>query len=125
MSDEMTVAADRTHGTKAAHRKWPQQWTYRNLTPWRIHAAFVADRSLLPRCDDDENGHEHGPGCGQAVVKVLSIPALGEVKVPSQDSHEYNTLAMRRLGQIEVRPAPGELWANLPRAIVIFGWLVV
>ena len=32
---------------------------------------------------------------------------------------------MRRLGQIEVRPAPSELLTNLPRAIVIFGWLAV
>ena len=32
---------------------------------------------------------------------------------------------MRRLGQIDVRPAPSELMTNLPRAIVIFGWLAV
>jgi len=103
----------------------PSQWIYRNLTPWRIHACFRADRSLLPRCGMGPPAEDHDPECSHEVVKVLSIPALGEVKVPKEDSYQYNTLAMRRLGQIEVRPAPSELWANMPRAIVIYGWLLV
>src|SRR3954447_23912525 len=103
----------------------PSQWIYRNLTPWRIHACFRADRSLLPRGPVADAADEKDEDCGHDVGKVLSIPALGEVKVPKEDSSQYNTLKMRRLGQIEVRPAPSELWANLPRAIVILGWLGV
>ena len=103
----------------------PSQWIYRNLTPWRIHACFRADRSLLPRCPAADATNTNDQDCGHDIVKVLSIPALGEVKVPKEDSYQYNTLKMRRLGQIEVRPAPSELWTNVPRAIVIFGWLLV
>ena len=59
------------------------------------------------------------------VVKVLSIPALGEVIVPHEDARKMNTLRMRRLGQIDLRPAPHELLMCLPRAILVFGWLTV
>src|SRR3954469_25845792 len=103
----------------------PSQWIYRNLTPWRIYARFGPDHSLLPRCPNATDAAAREPADCPEVAKVLSIPALGEVKVPKEDSSQYNPLKMRRLGQIEVRPAPSELWANLPRAIVIFGWLVV
>ena len=61
----------------------------------------------------------------EEVIKVLAIPALGETAVPAEDACGLNTLNMRRLGQIEVRPAPSEFLTNLPRAIVIFGWLAV
>ena len=59
------------------------------------------------------------------MAKVLSIPALGSVNVPAHDARKLNTLNMRRLGQIELRPAPSEVWSNMPRVIVIFGWLAV
>jgi hypothetical protein len=110
------------HDITATEKKSPRQWIYRNLTPWRIHAAFLDNHALLSR---ECAGGDHSDGCDHDVVKVLSIPALGEVKVPREDSHQYNTLAMRRLGQIELRPAPSEFWANVPRAIVILGWLFV
>ncbi len=45
--------------------------------------------------------------------------------MPAEDACGLNTLTMRRLGQIEVRPAPRQTLTNLPRAIVIFGWLAV
>ena len=109
-------------------RHAPRQWIYENLTPWRIHARFTAAGELVPRTQGDDGADEppgSGPPCEECVVRVLSIPALGEVKVPREDALLLNTLHMRRLGQIEVRPAPSELLTNLPRAIVIFGWLVV
>jgi hypothetical protein len=59
------------------------------------------------------------------VGQVLSIPALGEVLVPAEDARRLNTLNMRRLGQIELRPAPSEFLSNLPRAVMILGWRVV
>jgi len=121
----MSTTAPATDSTTGTPEHAPPQWIYRNLTPWRIHACFRGDRSLLPRCADSDHHADHDPECDHDVVKVLSIPALGEVKVPREDSYQYNTLAMRRLGQIEVRPSPSELWTNLPRAIVIFGWLGV
>ena len=107
-------------GADVVERCGPRQWIYKNLTPWRIHACFDADGALLPRHPDRTSGHP----C-ERVVSVLSIPALGEIKVPRDDARGLNTLSMRRLGQVEVRPAPGELMTNLPRAIVIFGWLAV
>jgi hypothetical protein len=103
----------------------PPQWIYRNLTPWRIEARFKTQQRVMPRCEAGADLKAHKQESEQEVVKVLAIPALGEVKVPREDSSEYNTLTMRRLGQIEVRPAPSELWTNMPRAIVIFGWLAV
>ena len=105
----------------ARHKAAPRRWIYQNLTPWRIYACFDAHGRPLPpeRTIPDENG------CTTEVVKVLSIPALGETTVPAEDACGLNTLTMRRLGQIEVRPAPSELLTNLPRAIVIFGWLAV
>src|SRR3954447_7146414 len=126
MTDDKPAApAEPTMDAHTPPEYSPSQWIYRNLTPWRIHACFRADRSLLPRCPGAAASNEKNQDCGHDVVKVLSIPALGEVKVPKEDSYQYNTLKMRRLGQIEVRPAPSELWTNVPRAIVIFGWLVV
>ncbi len=65
------------------------------------------------------------PQCPACVGKVLSIPALGEVVVPAEDARRLDTLTMRRLGQIDLRPAPSELQTNLPRALVIYGWLLV
>ena len=113
--------SDDGSGRAAIDRHAPKQWIYQNLTPWRIHASFAADGTLLARPP---------PGAAAAqepddrVVKVLSIPALGEITVPNEDAVQLNTLNMRRLGQIELRPAPSELLTNLPRAIVIFGWLL-
>jgi len=98
----------------------PRQWIYRNLTPWRIHACFTGDGALLPRGPAGE-----ARAAQDSVVKVLSIPALGEVTLPDQDARLLYTLPMRRLGQVEVRPAPTELWGSLPQAVMIFGWLVV
>jgi hypothetical protein len=109
---EMTTVGGNRSGGRNDTRA-PRQWIYRNLTPWRIHACFTAKGELLPR---GEKG---------AVVKVLSIPALGEVTVRNEDARDLNTLEMRRLGQIDVRPAPSEFWTHLPRAIVMFGWLFV
>ncbi|MGD9704544.1 MAG: hypothetical protein AB7Q42_07725 [Acidimicrobiia bacterium] len=103
----------------------PKLWIYRNLTPWRIHACFTADGELLARGTGDQPDGMGAHGCDKSVVKVLSIPALGEVTVPDEDARDLNTLDMRRLGQVEVRPAPSELWNSLPRATVIFGWLAV
>ena len=112
MSDDGSGRAD-------IDRYAPRQWIYQNLTPWRIHACFCAEGTLLSQSDPGptaEGDHE--------VVKVLSIPALGEVTVPNEDAVQLNTLDMRRLGQIELRPAPSEFLSNLPRTIVIFGWLL-
>jgi hypothetical protein len=105
----------------ARHRAAPRRWIYENLTPWRIYACFDAEGHPLP----PERAIPNGNGCAEEVVKVLAIPALGETAVPAEDACGLNTLNMRRLGQIEVRPAPSELLTNLPRAIVIFGWLAV
>lgn len=101
----------------------PSQWIYQNLTPWRIHACYQNDGSLVPRTR--EGVGTRGEDCEACVANVLSIPALGEIAVPNEDARWLNTLSMRRLGQIEVRPGPSELLTNLPRAIVIFGWLLV
>jgi hypothetical protein len=109
-----------TAGTDTSERFAPRQWIYQNLTPWRIHACFTADGALLPRNSDDTSEQD-----GDLVVNVLSIPALGEITVHDDDARALNTLKMRRLGQLEVRPAPGELMTNLPRAISIFGCLGV
>jgi hypothetical protein len=100
-------------------RDAPKRWIYQNLTPWRIEACYTADGRLVPRPKDRSNGRD------ACVANVLSIPALGEVTVPDEEARFLNTLNMRRLGQIEVRPAPSELLTNLPRLIVIFGWLGV
>ncbi len=105
----------------ARHRAAPRRWIYQNLTPWRIYACFDAAGRPLP----PERAIPNGNGCAEEVVKVLAIPALGETAVPAEDACGLNTLNMRRLGQIEVRPAPSEFLTNLPRAIVIFGWLAV
>ena len=96
----------------------PKQWIYQNLTPWRIHACFCAKGMAVPQAERGEAAEGK-----RKIVKVLSIPALGEITVPNEDAVQLNTLDMRRLGQIELRPAPGEFLSNLPRAIVIFGWL--
>src|SRR4051794_15507716 len=132
MTDEKPAAAagpaataERSMDAHTPPEDTPSQWIYRNLTPWRIHACFRADRSLLPRGPVADAADEKDADCGHDVGKVLPIPALGEAKVPKEDSYQYTTLKMRRLGQIEVRPAPSELWTNVPRAIVIFGWLLV
>ncbi len=107
--------------TDARHRAAPRRWIYENLTPWRIYACFDAAGHPLP----PERAIPTGNGCAEEVIKVLAIPALGETAVPAEDACGLNTLNMRRLGQIEVRPAPSEFLTNLPRAIVIFGWLAV
>jgi hypothetical protein len=115
------VGDHREDSDRAARRNTPRQWIYRNLTLWRIHACFTAHGALLPRKPADDRR----PAKDGAVVRVLSIPALGEVTLPHEDARMLNTLPMRRLGQVEVRPAPSELWSSLPRAVMIFGWLVV
>jgi len=116
---EMSLGDHRKNGKDMARRNARQQWIYRNLTPWRIEACFTADGKL-----PDREQAEEGPA-DDSVVRVLSIPALGEVTLPDEDARLLNTLSMRRLGQIEVRPAPSEVWASLPQAVMIFGWLVV
>jgi hypothetical protein len=124
----VTHAKVNGHGPRPAegdHGPAPRQWIYRNLTPWRIHACFTAGGKLLARQTDAARHDPSCDGCDDRVVKVLSIPALGEITVPSEDARAFNTLNMRRLGQIEVRPAPSELLSNLPRTIIIFGWLAV
>ena len=117
---KMSSGDHREDGEDMAVKNAPRQWIYRNLTPWRIHACFTADGALLPREVADE-----GRAAPDTVVKVLSVPALGEVTLPNEDARLLNTLPMRRLGQVEVRPAPSELWGSLPQAVMIFGWLVV
>jgi hypothetical protein len=118
---KVSVGDHREDGKDVAEPNAPRQWIYRNLTPWRIHACFTADGTLLPSELADEGRAAHDG----RVVRVLSIPALGEVTLPNEDARLLNTLPMRRLGQIEVRPAPSELWGSLPQAVMIFGWLVV
>src|SRR6476469_1716588 len=120
-------SGDVTPGLTVAHPKEPRQWIYRNLTPWRIHADFGADANLVTRAPvaGTTNGNGHHPHEADAVNKVLAIPALGEVTVPSEDARQLNTLKMRRLGQIELRPAPSELATNVPRIIIVFGWLAL
>jgi hypothetical protein len=109
----------RDEGSGAEFKRYaPKQWIYQNLTPWRIHACFCAEGTAVPQ--SEQGAAAEGQ---REVVKVLSIPALGEITVPNEDAVQLNTLDMRRLGQIELRPAPGEFLSNLPRAIVIFGWL--
>jgi hypothetical protein len=110
----------RTDCERELAKKAPHQWIYRNLTPWRIHACFGAEKNLL--CRDAARSQV---SCKDSVAQVLSIPALGEITLPNEDSRRMNTLNMRRLGQIVVRPAPSELWSSLPQAIMIFGWLTV
>jgi hypothetical protein len=117
---KMSLSHHRENSEDMAGKDAPGQWIYRNLTPWRIHACFTASGDLLPRELADEVGAAH-----HKVVKVLSVPALGEVTLPDEDARRLNTLPMRRLGQVEVRPAPSELWSSLPQAVLIFGWLVV
>jgi hypothetical protein len=114
VEEEESHMCDEESGRSDIDRYAPKQWIYQNLTPWRIHACFCAEGTLLAR-DATDGDHK--------VVKVLSIPALGEVRVPNEDARLLNTLDMRRLGQIELRPAPSEFLSNLPRAIVIFGWM--
>jgi hypothetical protein len=117
---------DVTRGLAVAHPKEPRQWIYRNLTPWRIHADFGTDGNLVTRAAAaTTNGNGHHPPDAEGVNKVLAIPALGEITVPSEDARQLNTLKMRRLGQIELRPAPSELATNVPRIIVVFGWLAL
>jgi hypothetical protein len=118
---KVSVGDHREDGKAVAEPTARWQWIYRNLTPWRIHACFTADGTLLPTGLADEGPAAHDG----RVVRVLSIPALGEVTLPDEDARLLNTLPMRRLGQIEVRPAPSELWGSLPQAVMIFGWLVV
>jgi hypothetical protein len=131
----------------------PRRWIYQNLTPWRIQACFGNAGLLARQHHDGADGRgpggatqaqsipsvggvavpfgTNGDSTGQrddggvrgAVTQVLSIPALGQVTVPREDASRLDTLEMRRLGQIEVRPAPTEFWSHLPRAIVIFGWI--
>jgi hypothetical protein len=117
---KVSVGDHRENGKGVAEPKAPRQWIYRNLTPWRIHACFTPEGVLLPRDLANKRGAEH-----DSVVKVLSIPALGEVTLPDEDARRLYTLPMRRLGQVEVRPAPSELWGSLPQAVMIFGWLTV
>jgi hypothetical protein len=115
MKTKGTQAAVSISTETSAHA--PKQWIYRNLTPYRIQASFKKGGELPCRLGS--------PGCDDGVVKVLSISAHGEVVVPHEDAVELNTVAMRRLGQLELRPAPSCFWSNLPRAMVIYGWLAV
>ena len=73
----------------------PKQWIYQNLTPWRIHACFCAKGMAVPQAERGEAAEGK-----RKIVKVLSIPALGEITVPNEDAVQLNTLDMRRLGQI-------------------------
>ena len=97
----------------------PRTWVYRNLTPWRIYACYC-DNGRLMSAKEAETGA--GP---QDVRRVLSIPALGEIRMPQEDAKHLNTVEFRRRGQLDVRPAPSEFWIALPSAIVSFGWLAV
>jgi hypothetical protein len=125
MCDELVPGVDgrgaATNSTEDDDRKAPHRWIYRNLTPWRIHACFDADKKLL--CREDTARPEQG--CDDGVAQVLSIPALGEITLPNEDARRMDTIKMRRLGQVDVRPAASELWSCAPRAIVIYGWLLV
>jgi hypothetical protein len=104
----------------------PRLWIYRNLTPWRIDAHFDARGRVLPQgATPARDGDQSPPAPAAKPAKELSIPPLGEVTVPNVDARDLDTLEMRRLGQLEVRPAPSERLSSLPRAIVIFGWLAV
>jgi hypothetical protein len=97
----------------------PRAWVYRNLTPWRIYACYRKDGSLVPgeKVETDEES--------ASVWRVLSIPALGEIRMPHDDAEHLDTVEFRRRGQLDVRPAPSEFWSALPSAIVSFGWLAV
>ena len=97
----------------------PSQWIYRNLTPYRIKAHYDDDGKLRTPCFD--SGHR----CQEGVAAMLSISALGEVVVPHEDAVHFDTVTMRQLGQLELRPAPSCFLNALPRAIVIYGWLAV
>ena len=56
---------------------------------------------------------------------MLSIPALGEVRLSNEDAEHLDTVGLRRRGQLDVRPAPSELWSALPSLIVSLGLLAV
>ena len=86
----------------------PRQWIYRNLTPWRIHACFGENGDLVSREKLHPQVTKENGQAGDEPSNVLSIPALGEVTLPREDAQRLNTIKMRRLGQIEVRPAPSE-----------------
>lgn len=120
----MPVGAEAGVTEKNEEATAPRQWIYRNLTPFRIHACFGEGGTLLPR-ERATDAPDATGATGAETDHVFSVPALGEVTLPAEDASRLDTVNMRRLGQIEVRPAPSEYWTNLPRAIVIFGWLVV
>jgi len=96
-------------GRKGKEVTAPRQWIYRNLTPFRIHACFGDGGALLAREQTSDT-------TGKKTDHVFSVPALGEVTLPAEDASRLDTVSMRRLGQIEVRPAPSEYWTNLPHS---------
>ena len=117
MCDDDGWRGVRLSSPSLCERGGPRQWIYRNLTPWRIHACFDADGALVLRTGKEPSN--------VAVANVLSIPALGEITVPADDARRLDTIKMRRLGQLDLRPAPSEFMTNLPQALVIYGWLAM
>ncbi len=95
----------------------PRTWIYRNLTPWRIYARYGEDGTPLDGRSVDVDT--------SAVRRVLSIPALGEVRLSNEDAEHLDTVGLRQRGQLDVRPAPSELWSALPSLIVSLGLLAV
>jgi hypothetical protein len=78
----------------------PSEWIYRNLTPWRIEYRV--------RPDD--------------VEPALTIPPLGETRVRHTDCATWNTTALRRRGQLEIVPAPDDVFERMPSMLLLFGW---
>ena len=106
----------RSKGTDRAWRRRrraspPKTWIYRNLTPWRIHACFDAD-GPAPR----ETAHRAARRGPMRDARCCRSRRSARSPCPHEDARALNTLDMRRLGQIEVRPAPSELLTTCPRA---------
>ena len=89
-----------TEAHRALARRAPRQWIYRNLTPWRIEY----------RVNDGEQ-------------PVLTIPPLGEVRVPQAECDAWNTSALRQRGQLDVVPAPLDVFERLPSLALLFGFM--
>ena len=106
-------------GEQRRARPAPRTWIYRNLTPWRIYARYGEDGT--PPLD----GRSLEDVDTSLVRRVLSIPALGEVRLSNEDAEHLDTVGLRRRGQLDVRPAPSEFWSALPSLIVSLGLLAV